>query len=283
MAFLKFKGNQEIEKNMNDGNGSYNLQATLARGAVPDKFYGLDNKYGGSSAFAGVAHRGQTVKQLHNLMNDGVATQIRVKFADENGEITTPFPFNNKVYHPGKGGWARVVDTGKLDMDAMIARDREAKTKRIMARIRPGDSSAAYLFGYTLQKGKEICAMDDAGLKKEFPGIEISETLAKNNICTLQNIKALPPNSITQTHCIAKLNLICEYLADTVHEEELTSIGDTLGNMKDGHNVVTVEAGESVAKAMGANPTIAGDVDAKNIGKQMQARNEKNLTEALAA
>ena len=271
MAFLRgFE--HDVEKNMNEGNGTYNLQATLARGGVPDKFYGVDNNFGGSSAFAGVAHRGQTVKQLHNLINDGVSSQIRIKFADENGDITTPFPFMKKVFHPDSKGWARVVDTGKLDMDAMIARSREEKTKKIMARIRPGDSSAAYLFGYTLPRWKEICAMSAADLRREFKGIEISEALADGNICTLQHIKALPPNSITQTHCIAKLNLICEYLADTVHEEELTTIADATSNMKDGHNVVSEQVGNDM------EDYIEG---AKKLATAVKTRNAENMADVI--
>ena len=270
MAFLKFRGTRDVD--IEKGQGSYNMHATLARGGVPKKFYGVDNKFGGSSAFAGVAHRGQTVKQLHNLLNDGVSSQIQIKFRDENGEVNTPFPFMGDVWYPGKDGWARLVDSGKLDLEAEIAREREEKTERIMERIRPSDVCAAYLFGYDLPEWKDICRMKGPQLRKTFPGLDISDELAQND-CSLQSIKSLPPNSITQTHCIAKLNLICEYLADTVHEEQLTTIEDTMSNMKDGHNVVSNEQGAFVAEAMGRNRK-------ESISKKMKARNEKNIEDA---
>ena len=270
MAFLK---GFEREVDMATGQGSYNLQATLARGSVPDRFYGLNNNYGGSSAFAGVAHRGQAIKQMHNLVNDGVATQLKIKIADENGEVTTPFALHGKIWKPDKTGWARVVDSGKLDLDEMIAHEREQKTKRVMKRIRPGDSSAAYLFGYTLEQWKKICAMTAVELKKEFPGIEISPQLADGNICTLQHIKSLPPDSITQSHTIAKLNLICEYLADTVNEEALTSINDTMSNMKDGHNVLSPDVGDDMAGLMGENVAVTA--------KNMKKRAERNIDKII--
>ncbi len=242
MAKLLSKGNSRLQSKpvnmLADGaarQGHFNLQGYMARGSVPDELLGLNYPAHGSSAFSHVAHRHEQMRRLDNLVNNSATTQLKFQVMDENGIVTTPFPMNGKIYRPDKDGYVRVSDKGRIDMASKIRAHRRQKTKKIVDMCRDGDDICAYIFGYSEDQWKAICQMKGPKLRSMFPGMVIDDKLADMD-CSIEYIESLPPLSITQTQSIAKLTKICEYLADTVNIEGLTTTEDELSNMKDGHN-----------------------------------------------
>ena len=217
--------------------GSFNLQGYMARGSVPDDLLGLNIPPHGSSAFSQVAHRQEQMRRLDNLINNSVTTQLKFQVMDENGVVTTPFPMNGNIYRPDKDGYVRIADQGRIDLAKNIRKHRRNITKKIVDMCRDGDDICAYIFGYTEKEWKNICQMKGPALRKMYPGMVIDDKLAEMD-CSIEYIESLPPLSITQTQAIAKLTKICEYLADTVNIEGLTTTEDELSNMKDGHNTL---------------------------------------------
>lgn len=217
--------------------GHFNLQGYMARGSVPDELLGLDIPARGSSAFSQVAHRQEQMRRLDNLVNNSATTQLKFQVMDENGIVTTPFPMNGKVYRPDEHGYVRVADKGRIDMAAKIRNHRRQRTKQIVNMCRDGDDICAYIFGYSEDEWKKICKLKGPKLRDMFKGMVIDDKLADMD-CSIEYIESLPPLSITQTQAIAKLTKICEYLADTVNIEGLTTTEDELSNMKDGHNTM---------------------------------------------
>ena len=95
--------------------------------------------------------------------------------------------------------------------------------------------------------------------------------------CSIEYIESLPPLSITQTQSIAKLTKICEYLADTVNIEGLTTTEDEMSNMKDGHNTL-----KDISKdAKGFMKEVTQEMKDKAAARL--ADNTKTMTEAMAA
>ena len=221
-----FQGNAKITKGLNIGN-------FMARGAVPKELLGLTDQGG----FSGIAHSGQTLKRIDNLINNGVDDEIIMSFStrDKDGNIvnkTTPFMWNGKMMRPNDKGHVRISDKGKLDLTKKISNYRRVRTNEIMNYVRDGDEIAAYIFGLDLDEWEAMCSPSADGLP---PEIVMSDEL-KSLDCTIQHINSLPP-SLTQTQCVAKLRKIVEYFEKNVNIEDLSSVSDIMGNMKDGHNV----------------------------------------------
>ena len=256
--------------------GSFNLQGYMARGSVPDDLLGLNIPPHGSSAFSQVAHRQEQMRRLDNLINNSVTTQLKFQVMDENGVVTTPFPMNGNIYRPDKDGYVRIADQGRIDLAKKIRNHRRERTKKIVNMCRDGDDVCAYIFGYTETEWKKICQMKGPGLRKMYPGMVIDDKLADMD-CSIEYIESLPPLSITQTQSIAKLTKICEYLADTVNIEGLTTTEDEMSNMKDGHNTL-----KDISKdAKGFMKEVTQEMKDKAAARV--ADNSTKMTEAMAA
>ena len=221
-----FQGNARITK-------GFSVGQYMAKGAVPPELLGL----GGQGGFSGIAHSGETLKRLDNLVNSGVDDEIIMSFAtrDEKGNIvpkTTPFMWEGKQMRPDANGNVRITDQGKIDLATKISLYRKVRTNKLMGHVRLGDDIASYIFGLPYEHWMALCAKDSKLIPEEM---KMHADLAKLE-CSVEYINSLPP-SLTQTQAIAKLRKIVEFYEKNVNIEALSSVPDALSNMKDGHNV----------------------------------------------
>lgn len=212
------------------GGKGLDVAGYINKGAVPPELLGVHGK-GGLSA---IAHRTKQLKEIDNLVNDGVSDEIYMQFKDKNGVITTPFMHNGKLMRPNDKGEVRITDNGKIALAVKIDKYRRDRVDTIMKIVRLGDDIACYLFGVSEDTWNHLCSDKVSQADLDLHNIKMHQKLMELN-CTVEYIESLPP-SLTQTQSIAKLRKICEAFEKNVNQDDLTTISDTMSNMKDGHN-----------------------------------------------
>jgi hypothetical protein len=207
---------------------SLNMARVLSSGLVPEKYLGMD--YGGNG-LQKIAHRQQQLKQIDNLVHDGVSDQLTLTIEDNNGLVTTPFKLFGETMRPDKHGKVRITDEGKLDQLHEIEVFQIREVDKLMKYAQIGDEACSYLFGVPLKTWLGYCR------PKGCPtGCYMSDEL-KALDCTKQHIRGMLP-SLTQAQCIYKLRTLVEFFAPNVNKIHLSTIGDKMKNMKDGHNII---------------------------------------------
>lgn len=228
-------------------NQGLSISDYMSRGAVPPELLGVH----GNGGFSSIAHRVKQLKEIDNLVNNGVSDELHFKVSDKNGDVKTPFMFQGKLMRPDANGVVRITDTGKIAMAHKIDAYRKERTKKVMETVRLGDDIACYLFGISEANWKKLCGPNVTDADLTAYGIKMHADLKKLD-CTVEYIESLPP-SLTQTQSIAKLNKICQALEKNVNEDDLTTISDAMSNMKDGHNNpnTITQAGHPMATEVG--------------------------------
>ena len=207
-----------------------NVSEYMAKGAVPPELLGIH----GNGGFSAIAHRSQQLKEIDNLVNNAVSDELYFTVRDKNGVVTTPFMHNGQLMRPNAKGEVRITDKGKIQLAMKIDAYRKKRVDDIMEKVRLGDDIACYLFGISLSNWQTLCSKTVTKGILDSYGIKMHPDLMKLD-CTIEYIESLPP-SLTQTQSVSKLWRICEAFEKNVNQDDLTTLSDTMKNMKDGHN-----------------------------------------------
>jgi hypothetical protein len=245
----------------------YDLAKQIATQHVPKEMYGLGYDSHGSAPLAGLAHRGEQLKRMANITNDGVSDTVGFMAMDKNGKVTTPFMMSGELMRPDKNGVVRITDKAKVDQAKYLKKYHNDRIDSLMAYALVSDDLSSYIFGVDLERWKSEAVTGGCPV-----GCDMHPDMVKLD-CTIDKIESMPP-SIAQTQAISKLRKMVGWYERNVNLQGLTNNEDFKSNIKDGHNnpsnIAEVGIFKDEAKAFKANVKARVEHQAEQTQEQTQ-------------
>lgn len=214
----------------------FSMEKKLLNGFVPPSLLGAEG-LNGSSMLSSVAHRGQQMNKLKNLLDNGVDDELQIVVRDKKGApVITPYMLDGQLRYPNDKGVVRITNTAPVELAKQVKEYEEDQTDKLMDLILISDEVAAYIVGLTLDEWTNVCdgATDPTGAQWRDPGM-------RNMKCTVDHISQLVSGSIKQTQSIGKLRRIAKHYLKNVNLDSFDSLAEKKADMTTGKNTVRVE------------------------------------------
>jgi hypothetical protein len=242
----RFATNAKWHSTADTQNSRLSLQERILSGAVPPQFLGSEG-LGSGSLFSSVAHRGKQMKQIANLIDNGVDDQLSFQVKGGDGNIIKdPFKYQGKMVYPDKNGWIRKTNTAPVKLAREIRLFQEHETNKLMEVLLLGDDVAAFTVGLSLDDWLECC---DSGNVPEGDDSEWDKEL-QDEKCTIQSIEGTVAGSQLQTRKLSKLRKIAKFYLKNVDMEDFDTPAEKKADMKHGMNRGKPMDGEDLSEVV---------------------------------
>lgn len=210
----------------------FSMEKNLLNGFVPPSLLGADG-LGGKSMLSSVAHRGQQMNKLKNLIDNGVDDELQIMVRDKKGNpIKTPYMLDGQLRYPNAEGVVRITNTAPVELARQVKQYEEDQTDKLMDLILISDEVAAYVVGMPVGNWVKICNGDtDPSTKQKWEDEEMQKVK-----CTVSHISKLVSGSIKQTQAIGKLREIAKHFLKNVNLDSFDSLAEKKADMTTGKN-----------------------------------------------